>query len=86
MHANVHPRNQIRLRNVFSIEEVMEIYRRFSRKVHIPDSARRGLSFFTMRHRQVISSPISIVEESLRAHNRLYIFVRQLTTERDGYY
>jgi hypothetical protein len=71
VHPDVNPGHQILLSNIFTVKEVVEVNRRSPWKVKIPHAAGRRLRILATRHRQVITCPVSILEQTLRSYDGL---------------
>lgn len=71
MHADVDPRDEVRLCDVLTVEELVEVDHRVTRKVQVPLGTRSGLRLLALRHREVVPSPVRVFKQTLRAYDRL---------------
>lgn len=71
VHAYVDPGNQILLRQVLAVEEVVEVDHGATREVHVPHAAGRRLGLLATGHGKVVPGPVGIVEETLGPDNSL---------------
>ena len=69
--SDVHPRDEVLLRDVLTIEELVEVDHRRAWQVHVPHAARCRLGVLSLRDRKVISCPISILEQAFGANDGL---------------
>ena len=71
VHTDVDPRDEILLRDVLAVEELVEVDHRQAGKVHIPHAARRRLRILAERDGEVVARPVGVVEKTLRSDNSL---------------
>lgn len=71
MHADVYPRDEVRLCDVLAVEEFVEVDHRVTGKVQVPLGTRSGFRLLTLRHREVVSGPVRVLKQTLRAYDRL---------------
>ena len=71
MRADVYPRDQVLLRDVLSVEELVEIDYGRAGEVLIPHAAACRLCLLALTDREVVTSPVRILEQALRPDNSL---------------
>lgn len=71
VHPDVDPSDQIFLRDILPIEELVKVDRRRAGQVEVPDAARRRLCFLATRNSKVVSRPVGVVEHALGTHDGL---------------
>ena len=71
MRADVYPRDQVLLRDVLSVEELVEVDDGRAGEVLIPHAAACRLCLLALTDREVVTSPVRILEQALRTDNRL---------------
>lgn len=71
VHPDVNPGHQILLSDIFTVEKVVEVDRGSPWKIKVPHAAGKGLRIFATGHRQVITRPVGILEQTLRSYDSL---------------
>ena len=71
VHADVDPRDEIGLRDVFAVEELVEVDGGRSGKVEVPLATRRGLGLLALRDCEVVARPVGVVQEAFGSNDRL---------------
>ena len=71
VHADVDPSDEILLRDVLAVEELVEVDDRFAGEMHVPLATRRRLGVLALRDREVVAGPVGVVQETLGADDGL---------------
>ena len=71
MRPDVDPRDEVLLRDVLAVEELVEVHDRVTGEVQIPHRATRRLRLLALADREVVTSPVRILEQALRPDNSL---------------
>ena len=69
--ADVYPRDQVLLRDVLSVEELVEVDDGRAGEVLIPHATACRLRLLALADREVVTSPVRILEQALRPDNSL---------------
>ena len=71
MCAYVNPGNEVLLRDVLAVEELVEVDHGGAWEVEVPLRARGGLCVLALGHGEIVTRPVGVVQEALGAYDSL---------------